>query len=150
MKILVLICVAGLLSSCSSLTKSRIANVEKVQPGQTRLQVTEYVGKPDKKVVSGNFETWYYDIYADDNSRVYPYTAKFENGVLRAFFHDVASGAEDRDLREKRATSKQGISEDREFHQPVRGSAPSTDPRGTPVSAPNGAPPLRGTNPQNP
>jgi hypothetical protein len=125
--IFVMVITSGLgLTSCGSLSKSRMANLHSIQTGQSRHQVISVIGKPKEQIVQGNIELWHYELFSDDSSRTYPYTAKFENNVLMSFDSDYSRDAEDRKLRGQRNSSNQTLFE---F---VRNGK-------------NGAPPLQGT-----
>jgi outer membrane protein assembly factor BamE (lipoprotein component of BamABCDE complex) len=116
--------IALILNSCASLTKARLANISQIHPGQSTEEVKSILGSPKQRIANGKLEIWYYEVYSDDSSRVYSYSAKFENEVLKKFEADDSRMAEDRKLREQRANSNQAI---------------------IPLVGPNGSPPLLGT-----
>jgi outer membrane protein assembly factor BamE (lipoprotein component of BamABCDE complex) len=118
-----LLCLTLLTVSCAMFTKARQSNAGKIEVGQSQAQVTALLGDPDKQMKEGEVDVWYYDIYSNDSSRLFPYTARFAKGVLKSFEKDEARGAEDEALRAQR-----------------KRAAPSL----IDVTSGNGAPPIQG------
>lgn len=122
-----LILVLGL-SGCGSLSKTRHSNLVLVRVGQTQQELVTVLGKPGKEIKNGNNETWLYDVYSDDNSRTYPYNAKFEKGILVSFDADSRRGVEDGELRQKRRESIQEITNNRSNNSPpIKEAEPSSN-----------------------
>ncbi len=97
------------INSCAIFSKARVTNLPLVHFGQTPEQLVSTLGSPKKQLTQGKSDIWFYDIYSEDSSRVYPYTARFENGILTSFNADYGRGAEDRMLCEQRKKSNQEI-----------------------------------------
>jgi outer membrane protein assembly factor BamE (lipoprotein component of BamABCDE complex) len=95
------------LSSCALFSKSRQENISKVQIGQTKIEIVEILGEPEKQSTAGGEEKWYYDIITSDQRRTDPYTAIFENGVLKRWYFDTArNGPPEPPSHGKRRSSK--------------------------------------------
>jgi hypothetical protein len=98
----------------------------------TPNQVTGILGEPVSRSVKGDQAIWYYNVYSDDNTDRYPYTAVFKNGVLTSFVFDTDRNKNDANLFEKRMKSDQTLPPTLFFR-----------------TGPNGSPPLQGTGVKN-
>jgi hypothetical protein len=101
--------VAIVTCSCANFSKARLANISQIREGQTPEEVHGVLGKPRQEFKQGSVNLWWYDIYSDDSSKQYPYTAKFENGKLKSFATDYNRSLEDLRLCERRRASNQTL-----------------------------------------
>lgn len=98
-------------SACANLSKAKLSKIHAVREGQSPDELTEVLGSPAHRSSISNKVVWYYDIYAEDSSKTYPYTAEFQNNKLTKFIADQSRNAKDRLLCVQRKKSDQTVFE---------------------------------------
>ncbi len=108
---LFMISILFLATACGTFSKSTLKQARLVKPGQSQQDVLETLGRPNAvQKTAPDQETWLYDIYSDDSSKTYPYSATIRKGTLVSFEPDTGRGREYEELCQKRnAANKDGL-----------------------------------------
>ena len=109
------IALTTLISACASLVKAREKSLREISIGQSKAEVIQILGEPDKKATRAGEERWSYKIVSEDQLRYLPYTAVFEGETLTNFYFDTA-----RDERNRHGSSAadQGLQIHGPWHRP--------------------------------